>query len=63
MSQINTVTNIKVLRQNVFSHARCMVIGASSVLKSQNISCLNFNVLYLDYFVFKETRSVTMNIF
>ena len=27
--QIDTITNIEVIRQNVFSHARVMVIGVS----------------------------------
>ena len=30
--QVNTVTNIEVIRQNVFSHARVMVIGVNSDL-------------------------------
>ena len=29
----DTITNIEVIRQNVFSHARVMVIGVSSDLK------------------------------
>ena len=33
--QVNTVTNIEVIRQNVFSHARVMVIGVRSDLKHQ----------------------------
>ena len=31
--QVNTVANVEVIRQNVFSHARVMVIGVSSDLK------------------------------
>ena len=30
--QVNTVRNIEVIRQNLFSHARVMVIGVSSDL-------------------------------
>ena len=32
--QINTVANIEVIRRNVLSHARVMVIGVGSDLKS-----------------------------
>ena len=31
--QINTVTNVEVITQNVFSHTRVMVIGVGSDLK------------------------------
>ena len=33
-SHVNTVTNVEVIRQNVFSHARVMVIGVN--MKEQN---------------------------
>ena len=32
--QVNSVTHIEVIRQNVFSHARVMVIGVSSYLNN-----------------------------
>ena len=32
--QVNTITNIEVIRQNVFGHARVLVIGVSSDIKS-----------------------------
>ena len=35
--QVNIVTNIKVIRQNVFSYASVMVIGVSSDLKIDKI--------------------------
>ena len=31
--QVNTITNIEAIKQNVFSHARVMVFGVSSDLK------------------------------
>ena len=34
--QVNTVTNIEVMRQNVLSHARVMVVGVSSDLNDVN---------------------------
>ena len=37
--QVNTATNIEVIRQNVFSHARVMVIYVSSYLKYIFFSC------------------------
>ena len=53
--QVNTVTNIEVIRQNVFSHERVMVIGVSSdlnhfdliiltVIKVWNHSILTFQM-------------------
>ena len=36
--QVITVMNIEVNRQNVFSHARVMVIGASSDLKCDRVT-------------------------
>ena len=36
--QVNTITNIEVIRQNVFSHARVIVIGVSSDLKNKLVA-------------------------
>ena len=45
--QVNTVTNIEVIRQNVFSHARVMVIGVSSDLNYfSDYEFLMYNLIY-----------------
>ena len=36
--KVNTVTNIEVIRQNAFRHARVMVTGVSSDLKKGTVS-------------------------
>ena len=53
--QVNAVTNSEFIRQNVFSHARVMVIGVSSDLKFSKSGdfYLNYdhdNIIYKYYF-------------
>ena len=43
--QVNTIRNIEVIRQNVFSHARVMVIGVSSDLKVASLNDHNTLVI------------------
>ena len=38
--QVNTITIIEVIRQNVFSHARVMVIGVRSDLKKSEFQLI-----------------------
>ena len=49
------VTNIEIIRQNVFSHARVMVIGVSSDLKYQSrlMVCIPYSFpSYLQWVMF-----------
>ena len=47
--QIDTITNIEVIRQNVFSHARVMVIGVSCDL-NKVLNKVSYSVIFPQIF-------------
>ena len=52
--QIDTISNIEVIRQNVFKHARVMVIGVSCDL-NKVLNRASYSVIFPQIFLIKST--------